>query len=173
MHLDSAASLSQANLVAVCDIKEDRVNKTAEKYNCGYVAEWIHPQKRGEQKIFPSPRVIIPTSSESYVVRSTDDNKVSKMKAGTTSIFNINILKSSKQHVVIVEGEFDALSIIETGSDAIALRSTSNVDKLIDWLWEKNIWPHLPLVLSLDADETGQKAIDKLADALSNMRIRF
>lgn len=34
MHLDSAASLSQANLVAVCDIKEDRVNKTAEKYNC-------------------------------------------------------------------------------------------------------------------------------------------
>ena len=42
-----------------------------------------------------------------------------------------------KFHVVIVEGEFDALSIIEAGNDAIALGSTSNVDKLIDWLKEK------------------------------------
>lgn len=147
--------------------------ETAERYNCGYIEQWIHPQKRGEQKIFPSPRVIIPTSSESYVARSTDDNKVSKMKAGTTSIFNIDILKSSQQHVVIVEGEFDALSIIEAGNDAIALGSTSNVDKLIDWLRGKNIRPHLPLVLSLDADEAGQKATDKLADALRNMRIQF
>ena len=148
-------------------------HETAEKYNCGYIEQWIHPQKRGEQKIFPSPRVIIPTSSESYVARSTDDNKVPKMKAGTTSVFNIDILKSSKQHVVIVEGEFDALSIIEAGNDAIALGSTSNVDKLIDWLREKNIRPHLPLVLSLDADEAGQKATDKLANALRNMRIQF
>ena len=147
--------------------------ETAEKYHCGYIAEWIHPQKRGEQKIFPSPRVIIPTSSTSYVARSTDDNKVPKMKAGTTSIFNIDTLKSSQQHVVIVEGEFDALSIIEAGNDAIALGSTSNVDKLIDWLREKNIRPHLPLVLSLDADEAGQKATDKLAAALRDMRIRF
>lgn len=147
--------------------------ETAERYNCGYIAEWIHPQKRGEQKIFPSPRVIIPTSSESYVARSTDGNKVPKMKAGTTSIFNIDILKSSQQHVVIVEGEFDALSIIEAGNDAIALGSTSNVDKLIDWLREKNIQPHLPLVLSLDADEAGQKATEKLAEALRDMRIRF
>ena len=147
--------------------------ETAERYNCGYIEQWIHPQKRGEKNIFPSPRVIIPTSTESYVARSTDDNKVPKMKAGTTSIFNIDILKSSQQHVVVVEGEFDALSIIEAGNDAIALGSTSNVDKLIDWLREKNIRPHLPLVLSLDADEAGKKATDKLANALRNMRIQF
>ena len=154
-------------------IKRGISYETAEQYNCGYIEKWIHPQKRGEQKIFPSPRVIIPTSSESYVARSTDDNKVPKMKAGTTSIFNIDTLKSSQQHVVIVEGEFDALSIIEAGNDAIALGSTSNVDKLIDWLREKNIRPHMPLVLSLDADEAGQKATDKLANALRDMRIRF
>ena len=147
--------------------------ETAEKYKCGYIEKWIHPQKRGERNIFPSPRVIIPTSSESYVARSTDDNKVPKMKSGTTSIFNIDVLKTSKQHVVVVEGEFDALSIIEAGNDAIALGSTSNVDKLIDWLREKNIRPYLPLVLSLDADEAGQKATNKLADDLRDMRIRF
>ena len=147
--------------------------ETAEKYHCGYIEEWTHPTKRGANNIFPSPRVIIPTSSESYVARSTDDNKVPKMKAGITSIFNIDTLKSSSQHVVIVEGEFDALSIIEAGNDAIALGSTSNVDKLIEWLMEKNIRPHLPLILSLDADEAGQKATDKLAAALRDMRIRF
>lgn len=147
--------------------------ETAERYNCGYIEQWIHPQKRGEKNIFPSPRVIIPTSTESYVARSTDDNKVPKMKAGITSIFNIGVLKTSRQHVVVVEGEFDALSIIEAGNDAIALGSTSNVDKLIDWLKEKNIRPHLPLLLNLDADEAGQKASDKLANALRNIRIRF
>ena len=147
--------------------------ETAEKYNCGYIAEWIHPTKRGDKNIYPSPRVIIPTSRESYVARSTDNNKIPKMKAGTGNIFNIDVLKTSRQHVVVVEGEFDALSIIEAGNDAIALGSTSNVDKLIDWLREKNIRPHLPLVLNLDADEAGQKARDKLADALCDMRIRF
>ena len=147
--------------------------ETAEKYNCGYISEWIHPTKRGDKKIYPSPRVIIPTSTESYIARSTDDNKVPKIKAGMGNIFNIDVLKTSKQHVVIVEGEFDSLSIIETGNDAIALRSTNNVDKLIDWLKEKNVRPHLPLILNLDADEAGQKASDKLAVALRNMHIRF
>ena len=87
------------------------------------------------------------------------------MKAGVGNIFNIDVLKSSQQHVVVVEGEFDALSIIEAGNDAIALGSTSNVDKLIGWLKEKNIRPHLPLVLNLDADEAGQNATDKLVAA--------
>lgn len=147
--------------------------ETAEKYNCGYIAEWIHPTKRNDKKIYPSPRVIIPTSTESYVARSTDDNKVPKMKAGAGNIFNIDVLKSSRQHVVVLEGEFDALSIIEAGNDAIALGSTSNIDKLIDWMKEKNILPHRPLVLNLDADEAGQKATDKLIAALRDMHIRF
>ena len=154
-------------------IKRGISYETAEKYSCGYIAKWIHPTKRGEKKIYPSPRVIIPTSTESYVARSTDDNKVPKMKAGVGNIFNIDVLKTSRQNVVVVEGEFDALSIIEAGNDAIALGSTSNVDKLVDWLREKNIRPHLPLVLNLDADEAGQKATDKLIAALRDMRIRF
>ena len=147
--------------------------ETAEKYHCGYLEQWTHPTKRGEKKIYPSPRVIIPTSAESYVARSTDDNKVPKMKAGAGNIFNLEVLKSSQQHVVVVEGEFDALSIIEAGNDAISLGSTSNVDKLIEWLREKNIRPHLPLILNLDADEAGQRATDKLTNALRDMRIQF
>ena len=149
----------------------------AKKYNYGYIEKWIQPQKRGEKNIFLSPRVIIPTSNESYVARSIDDNKVSKMEAGIASIFNIDVLKfdvlkSFQQHVVLVEGEFDALSIIEAGNDVISLGSASNVDKLIAWLREKNIRLHLPLVLNLDADEAGQNATDKFAAVLRNMHCK-
>ena len=148
-------------------------NKVAEKYNCGYIEKWIHPRKRGNSQIIPSPRVIIPTSSESYVARAVDGNKIPKMKAGSSEIFNIDILQTSKQNIVIVEGEFDALSIIEAGNDAIALGSTTNVDKFLKWLKEKNIQPHQPLVLNLDDDDAGQKATDKLAAELRKMKIRF
>ena len=148
-------------------------NAVAERYACGYIEKWIHPKKRTDVKNYPSPRVIIPTSTESYVARSTDDNKMPKMKAGEANIFNIEILKTSNQHVVIVEGEFDALSVIEAGNDAIALGSTSNVDKLINWIKQNEIQPHQPLVINLDADEAGLKASDKLSKALRDLHIRF
>ena len=147
--------------------------KVAEKYNCGFIEKWIHPKKRGDSQILPSPRVIIPTSPESYVARAIDDNKIPKMKAGSSEIFNIEVLRNSKQSVVVVEGEFDALSIIEAGNDAIALGSTTNVDKFLKWLKENNIPPPQPLVLNLDADDAGQKATDKLASELRKMRIKF
>ena len=148
-------------------------HKVAEKYNCGFIEKWIHPKKRGDSQILPSPRVIIPTSPESYVVRAIDNNKIPKMKAGSSEIFNIDILQTSNQNVVIVEGEFDALSIIEAGNDAIALGSTTNVDKFLKWLKEKNIQPPQPLVLHLDADDAGQKATDKLTAELRKMKIKF
>ena len=148
-------------------------NAVAEKYACGYIEKWIHPKKRNDVKNSPSPRVIIPTSTESYVARSTDDNKMPKMKAGEANIFNIDILKTSYQHVVIVEGEFDALSVIEAGNDAIALGSTSNVDKLINWIKQNKIQPHQPLILNLDADEAGENASQKLSEALYALHIRF
>lgn len=40
-HLDSIIALPQAKLVAVCDIKEDRVNQTAEKYGVKAYADYI------------------------------------------------------------------------------------------------------------------------------------
>jgi len=95
------------------------------------------------------------------------------MKAGSSEIFNIDVLRTSKQSVVIVEGEFDALSIIEAGNDAIALGSTTNVDKFLNWLKENNVHPHQPIVLNLDADDAGQKATDKLATELRTMKIKF
>ena len=40
MHLDSAAGLSQAELVAVCDIKEERAEKAGDKYSVNYYTDY-------------------------------------------------------------------------------------------------------------------------------------
>ena len=65
------------------------------------------------------------------------------------------------------------MSIIEAGNDAISLGSTTNVDRFLNWLKEKNIQPHQPLVLNLDVDDAGRKATEKLAIELRKMKIKF
>lgn len=151
--------------------------EVAMRYGCGFIKNWIHPKLRvgaGDKKIVPSDRMIIPTGAESYVARAVDPkNKMPKLKAGKNSIFNLEVLKSSEQNIVVVEGEFDALSVIEAGNDAIALGTTTNVDKLLSWLKESGVRPKKPLVIDLDADESGRSATEKLRAGLSKLRIRY
>ena len=102
--------------------------EVALRYGCGFIKGWVHPKLRigmGDRKIVPSDRMIIPTGAESYVARAVDPkNKMPKLKAGKSNIFNLEVLKSSEQNIVVVEGEFDALSVIEAGNNAIALGAT-------------------------------------------------
>jgi len=136
--------------------------EVASRYGCGFVKGWT------------PDRVIIPTSAESYVARAVDDkNRLPKMKAGASNIFNVEILKTSRQNVVVVEGEFDALSVIEAGNDAVALGSTTNVDKFLSWLKENNVVPQKPLIIDLDDDSAGKTATKKLAEGLRKMQIRY
>jgi DNA primase len=151
--------------------------EVALRYNCGFIKNWVHPKLRtgtGDKKIVPSDRMIIPTGTESYVARAVDpQNKMPKLKAGKSNIFNLEVLKTSEQNVVVVEGEFDALSVVEAGNDAIALGTTTNVEKFLNWLKESGIRPKKPLVIDLDADEAGRTAARKLTAGLSKLRIRY
>ena len=149
-------------------------NEVAVRCNCGFIKSWTHPKKRGEEKIIPSDRVIIPTSGESYVARAVDeDNRIPKMKAGASNIFNVEVLKTSQQNVVIVEGEFDALSVIEAGNDSVALGSTTNVDKFLSWLKENNVVPKKPLIIDLDNDSAGKTAMKNGNDHLYGSTMRL
>jgi len=147
------------------------------RYGCGFIKNWVHPKLRlvsGDKKIVPSDRMIIATGVESYVARAVDPkNKMPKLKAGKSSIFNVEVLRTSEQNVVVVEGEFDALSVIEAGNDAIALGTTTNVDKLLSWLKESGVRPKKPLVIDLDADEAGSTAAKKLMMGLQKMQVRY
>ena len=151
--------------------------EVALRYGCGFIKNWVHPKLRigtSDKKIVSSDRMIIPTGAESYVARAVDPkNKMPKLKAGKSNIFNLEVLRSSEQNVVVVEGEFDALSVIEAGNDAIALGTTTNVEKFLSWLKENGVLPKKPLVIDLDADEAGRSATIKLTSGLRKLRIRY
>ena len=88
-----------------------------EKYKLGYVSKY------GEG--MGSPAIIIPTGPLSYTARSITRNesgyKVRKGNLGNKSgIFGVDVLEAEPPVVFIVEGEIDALSIMEAGYPALA-----------------------------------------------------
>jgi Replicative DNA helicase len=145
------------------------------RFMIGYVRYWRHP--KAPQNTPVSPRMIIPTGENSYLARDTrydlseTEKKYSKSKVGKVQIFNKEVLKTADKPVFIVEGEIDALSIIEAGGEAVALGSISNIQKLVDLL--KGVKPQKPLIIALDNDNAGQNASVKLCDALQTLEVPF
>jgi len=147
---------------------------TIDKFMLGYDPAWQSPKALSESKNPPaSLRIIIPTSKQSYLARAADPNADPKFKAikeGTSELFNKKALQGTEP-VFIVEGEIDALSVIEVGGQALALGSTGNKRKFIELC--KSEPPKAPLILSLDNDDAGRKAQTEIADALKSLRIAF
>lgn len=145
---------------------------TLERFKIGYVEAWNSPKAPNAPA---TPRLIIPTSKESYLARLTrepsndTEAKYAKMKVGKVHFFNIEALQQSDKPVFIVEGEIDAMSIAEAGGEAVALGSTSNIDKLLGIL--KDNAPAQPLIVDLDNDEAGSNASRKLTAGLDSLHI--
>ena len=126
-----------------------------------------------EYKPHPVPRIIIPSSKEHYVGRSIDPNTnkgFAKMnnKDATPGLFNRRALWNADT-VFIVEGVFDALSLLEVGAAAVALNSASNYEKLLEEL--KAQPTKATLLLALDNDAAGQEKQAKLQDGLNMLNI--
>lgn len=155
-----------------------RISKeTAIKHGLGYVEDWQSPKALKEKKNPPkTPRVIIPTSDYSYVTCDTRDKltdqekKYSKMKEGSINIFNFQALKE-KLPCFVVEGEFDALSFLECGYNAVALGSVSNVNIFLTKLSGLSI--DNTLIVALDNDTHGKDAGHQLAEGLKNLGVKF
>lgn len=148
--------------------------ETVDRFMLGYVAEWRHPKA---PKAPTSPRLIIPTSPYSYLARDTretipeEQKPYSKSKVGSIHIFNAKALQTATKPIFIVEGELDALSIIEVGGEAVALGSTTKVKSLLELLKTKK--PEQPLIIALDNDEAGEKAYRELSEGLKGLDIPF
>lgn len=140
---------------------------TAAKFNIGFIENWSHPKS----PFYKKPALIIPTSQTSYLARDTRDDipekerPYSKMKVGTSNIFNLKALDTDN-HVFVVEGEIDALTIEELGYKAIALGSITNSNNLIKYLKENKKELSTSLILALDNDTSGKKAAEKLQELL-------
>ena len=150
----------------------------AKQYGLGYAAEF-KTQNEGEdgKRAYATWRaLIVPTGSESYTARNIDQPQVPAeknriRKRGASVIFNSKALYEAQKPVMIVEGELDALSVIEAGGEAVGLGSTSNYSQLVRLIEEKQ--PAQPLILALDADEAGQKTEKLLAEELTRLQTAF
>ena len=147
---------------------------TLNRFNVGYVENWQHPKVPGAPV---SPRLIIPTSQYSYLARDTRSDltkgqkKYSKSKVGKLRIFNFQVLKIAQTPIFVVEGELDALSIIDVGGEAIALGSVSNKKIFIDMLKDQK--PTQPLIVAMDNDNSGAEITTELTKALKQLKIPF
>lgn len=148
--------------------------ETLNRFKIGYVESWRHPKAPNAPA---SPRLIIPTSKESYLARDTRDQipeeqkPYTKSKVGSIHLFNAKALQTATKPIFIVEGELDALSIIEVGGEAVALGTTTKVKSLLELLKTKK--PEQPLIIALDNDEAGEKAYRELSEGLKGLSIPF
>lgn len=146
----------------------------ADRFQLGFVKEWRHPKARGN--VPATPRLIIPTGRGSYLARDTradlpeKEKQYSKMKVGPIQLFNLDALKA-EEPPFIVEGEIDALSIEALGHPAVALGTTSKVGAFIEYIGEAA--PAVPVILALDADASGEKAMDELEKGLAERNVPF
>ena len=117
--------------------------------------------------------LIVPTSRHYYVARNTDpeaEKRYNNPRGAKIELFNAQaIYNEESRPVFIVEGAFDALSIIEAGGLAVALNSTSNCNKLLDLM--KKQTTKSTLILCLDNDAAGEKATAELETGLKELNI--
>ena len=148
--------------------------ETLRAYGVGYIPEWRHPNS---PNVPASPRMIIPNSSEGYLARDTRENltdtekKYAKQRAGRVGIWNVKAITESQEPVFVVEGEIDALSIIDVGGMAVALCSVNNAKRFLEVVSQRP--PKLGFVLSLDNDKAGQDAKAVISEGLTKNEIHF
>lgn len=157
---------------------------TALDYGLGYDPAWVSPTviKRMKQKGNnwtppPTARIIMPVTKNHYIARAISDEvekeyrKMNETGGGEAGIFNTSALYRDNQTVFITEGIFDALSIIECGAAAIAINSTSNVEKLIKQLEKETTLA--TIILCLDNDTAGKAAAGRLKEGLERLNISY
>lgn len=149
---------------------------TLDRFKVGFVGEWRHPKA---PKMALSPRLIIPTSRYSYIARYAGagdfinyrGERENKSKVGNVRIFNKKALYNADQPLFCVEGEIDALSIIDVGGEALALGGTGKWKALVEMVRNKR--PSQPLIICMDNDAAGSAANNEIAQALETAGIAF
>lgn len=150
--------------------------ETLKRYMVGYCASWINPAIVGESwaKDTASPRLIIPTSRYTYLARRTDgkNNKKDypKLFVGGRYPFNLKALQESTgKPVFVLEGEIDALSVIDCGGLAIGLGGNTGAKYLLKAL-QDNPFPYR-LILVADADGKQDKAYTDLCEQVQRLGV--
>lgn len=164
-----------------CDAAHEAVGKTDYWHKRGFTDETIRRFRLGYVENYRGQGVglwkgaaVVPTSLDSYIIRNTDpnaDNRNRYRKVSSTRLFPLSAL-DSEAPLFVVEGELDAISIIQAGGSAVALggaQQGSNRERLVELLKKRRG----AVVLSFDPDEAGDKARDALASLLKEAAIPY
>ena len=124
--------------------------------------------------------IVIPALSNnkiSYVIRYTSSNmraRYQNAEGVSVGFFNYKGI-SSKEPLFVVEGAFDALSILELGFNALALNSGSNADRFIKLVNERKDNSDFPtkILIAMDNDEAGRGYAETLSDGLQEASVAF
>ncbi|MBQ6737553.1 MAG: toprim domain-containing protein [Synergistaceae bacterium] len=148
--------------------------ETLKKYHVGYIEKWQSPKALKAGKNPPcSPRLIVPVWTGGYLARDTRENltvqekSYAKMHVGKVRLFNEKALAQTQKPVFIVEGEIDALSIIDAGGQAVALCSVANWEKVVEAV--KTRRPAVGLIIALDSDNAGVNTAEKIMNGLQEI----
>ena len=136
-------------------------SEMVERFNLGY-------DRKNNEAIFPySSRL---TYYQARNVGTKAFRKPPVNIAGEEPIYNGEILEQKDiDPIFVVESPLCAISITELGGRAIALGGTNGINKLIQYARKHKL--NAPLMLSLDNDEQGKSAQDKLDDELEKLKV--
>ena len=116
------------------------------------------------------PRVVIPITKYSYNARRIDNVSDYKfIKHGPSELYFERRLINATAPVFVVESEIDALSIVQSGFNSVAIGGVGNTNKLIEAVNKHR--PTVPILLACDNDEPGQKANKVLHDAIPKSKM--
>lgn len=127
----------------------------------------------------PWKAIIIPTSAETFEARNIDvepnsssNGRNKYRKHGNSMLFNGSVLQHEKERpIFICEGYIDAISIIQSGGEAIGLGSAVNYQVLITEL--EKVVPAKPLIIVFDDDNAGNDNAKKLSSYLDQRKIPY
>ena len=104
-------------------------------------------------------------TSRKMMVGKSLDAEHKKMALGNTDFCFITEGMKQKGDIYICEGMEDAITYIMNGQKSISLNSTANVNSLIEFLEHNHArFKGNRLIISLDHDDTGREATQKLID---------
>ena len=130
-------------------------------------------------KIKPTDAIVFRTGYASFTARlvhpiiTKEGNQIKCIKGGTSGFFNFSALNQFEKPIFIVEGEFDALSILACDGQAVSLGTVDNVRKFIEQISIRTDYRQNNFILALDNDNVGQIAQKELANQLAELKANY
>ena len=181
--LDSLANQTAENKQQVYEYLATRgiSQEIADKYHLFISTNVYEDKALGSEG---TPRLVVPIYKNnepvSYVARAivpvNKDNQKVLNSAGEQTPLNIDYIAQTPTEdklIYICEGWADALSIEDSGKKAIAIHSTSNINKLMQSIKNhERTSTQYTYILCLDNDSAGKKATQNLVEEMNNLNIK-